>query len=213
MKFVQPDNPNFAELASETRPALHTNFQPIEASELCWQTGPGPGYSRSLAEKYLQNRYETTTSGLRLTLPRVIKDNRCRHLLLRLRAEGFLDWQILSGLLAIVVQWQVEAKLGRPISHMGDSRAMTDRAFREEREDDPKFDLALLTEQRIRMQLKLDIAAVFKTWGLFSHRPTPDFDAMKRLLDERYHHSVDDIPHPDPLARGNTADVAGTISL
>jgi hypothetical protein len=201
MKLAQPDNPDFAQLASETRPALHTNFQPIEASELCWRTGPGPGYSRSLAEKYLQNRYETTTRGLRRTLPRVIKDNRCRHLLLRMRAEGCLDWQILNALLTIVAQWQVEAKLGRPISPTGDSSLMMDRAFREERDDDPHFDLALLTEQRIRMQLKLGIPAAFKTWGLVSHRPTPDFDAMKRLLDERYQHSADDIPHPDPLAR------------
>jgi hypothetical protein len=91
-------------------------FQPSEAAELCWRTGPGPGYSRSLAERHLHSRYETTTRGLRVTLPRIVKDNRCRRLLLRIRAEGLLDWQILSALLAMVAKWQVEAKLGRPIS-------------------------------------------------------------------------------------------------
>jgi hypothetical protein len=90
---------------------------------------------------------------------------------------------------------------------------MMDRAFREEQDDDPPFDLSIPTEQRMRMQLKLSIPAAFNTWGLMSHRRTPDFDAMKRLLDERYQHSADDIPHPDPLARGHSVEVAETIIL
>lgn len=213
IRFAQPEHLDSAKLASETRPPLRTDFQPIEASELCWRTGPGPGYSRILAEEHLRNRYENTTRGLRLTLPRIAKDNRCRRLLLRLRAEGVLDWQMMSALFDMVVQWQVEAKLGRPLAATGDSRMTTDRAFREEQDDDTPFDLGVLTEQRIRMQLKLGLAAVFKRWSLMSHRQAPDFDAMKRLLDERYHHSTDDIPHADPLSRNGSGEVAQTIIL
>ena len=36
---------------------------------------------------------------------------------------------------------------------------------------------------------------------------------MKRLLDERYRHSTDDIPHVDPLSRSGSGEVAETISL
>lgn len=213
MAFAQPESPDFARLASETRPVLRTEFQPIEAVELGWRTGPGPGYSRSLAEKHLHSRYETTARGLRLTLPRMVQDNRCRRLLLRLRAEGFLDWQILNALLTIVAQWQVETKLGRPISSAGDTRVIMDRAFREEQDDDPPFELSALTEQRMRIQLMLGIPAAFKTWGLVSHRDTPDFEAMKRVLDERYQHAADDIPHADPLVRGGSGEPADTITL
>ena len=213
MKLAQPDNLDFAKLVSEIRPVLHTDFQPSEPAELCWRTGPGPGYSRSLAEKYLHRRYETTMRGLRVTLPRIVRDNRCRRLLLRIRAEGLLDWQILNALLTMVAQWQVEAKLGRPISPTSDPRSIMDRALREEQDDDPPFDLSVLTEQRIRLQLKLGIPAAFSTWNLVSHRRTPDFDAMKRLLDERYRHSADDIPHTDPLARRHPIEVDETIIL
>jgi hypothetical protein len=200
MKLVQPDNLDFAKLASDTRPVLRSDFQPIEAAELAWRTGPGPGYSRSLAERYLLSRYEKTTRGLRMTLPRIVKDSGCRRLLLRMRSEGNLDWQILNALLNIVAQWQVETKLGHLISTPSDSQLVIDRVFREEQDDDPPFDLSVMTKQRFRMQLKLGIPAAFSTWGLTSHRQTPDFDAMKRLLDERYQHSADDIPHPDPFA-------------
>jgi len=213
MQLAQPDNLDFAKLASQTRPVLRTVFQPIEAVELCWRTGPGPGYSRSLAEQHLHNRYETTSRGLRLTLPRIVKDRRCRRLLLRLRAEGALDWQIMNALLTMVAQWQVEAKLARPLAPTGDTRMIMDRAFRKEQDDDKPFDLGVLTEPRMRMQLKLGIPAAFRTWGLISHRQAPDFDAMKRLLDERYQHSADDVPHTDPLSGSSFDGVAETISL
>ena len=113
----------------------------------------------------------------------------------------------------MVAQWQVEKKLGRPISFMTNSRLIKDRIFRQEQDDDPPFDLSELTEQRIRMQLKLGIPAAFNIWGLRCHRRTPDFDAMKRFLDERYQHSADDIPHPDPFARHHTVEDAETIIL
>ena len=152
MQLAQPEHLDFAKLASEPRPVLRTEFQPIEAEDFGWRTGPGPGYSRSLAEQHLRNRYEKTARGLRVTLPRIVKDNRCRRLLLRLRAEGVLDWQIMNALLTMVAQWQVEAKLGRPIGPTGDSGMMMGRAFREEQDDDAPFDLGIMTEQRIRMR-------------------------------------------------------------
>lgn len=213
MNLAQPETPDFATLASKERPVLRTDFQPIEAYELCWRIGPGPGYSRSLAEQYLDSRYKTTARGLRLTLPRIVSDGRCRRLLLRLRAEGFLDWQILNALLSMVAQSQVEMRLGRPISSTGDSQAIKSRVFREEQDDDPPFDLNVLTEERIRIQLKIGIPAAFNTWGLMSHRQTPDFAAMQRLLDERYHHSTDDIPHADPLKWSGSGDVTEVIAL
>ena len=52
MMFAQPDNLDLIRLASETRPALRREFQPIEAGELKWRNGPGPGYSRTLLRNF-----------------------------------------------------------------------------------------------------------------------------------------------------------------
>jgi hypothetical protein len=212
MEFARPTGVDFAKLKSELRPNLHAEMKPNEAKELCWRTGPGPGYSRLLAERYLGNRYKTTAQGLRLTLPRIVKDDKCRALLLVLRAEGYLDWQLLAALLGLVAQWQIEAKFRRPVYSPAEARMVLDRARREELDDDTPFDLSELTEERIRMQLKLDATAAFKTWGLACHRQTPDFIAMKRFLDERYHHSADDIAHPDPLTGDGSAEFAAPTS-
>ncbi len=213
MKLAQPERLDFPKLKTEARPTLHTEFQPMEPDELKWRTGPGPGYSRSLAEQHLRNRYENVTHGLRLTLPRIVDNDHCRRMLLRLRAEGFPDWQLLSALLSIVAQWQVEAKLGHPLSHPAQKRLVGDRILRDEQDYDPPFDLGVLTEDEIRFRLKMNTPAALNTWGLTSHRQTPDFDAIKRLLDERYRHSADDIPHADPLVQNGSGEAAETIGL
>jgi hypothetical protein len=98
----------------------------------------------------------------------MVDDIRCRQLLLRLREEGFLDWQVLNALLNMVAQWQVEAKLGRPMSPATDSRMLRDRVFREERDDDPPFDLRIPTEERIRMLLMFGHGV----WSLIAARRT-----------------------------------------
>ena len=147
----------------------------------------------------MTNRYERTQRGLRVTLPRIVGDERCRRMLLKLREEGVLDWQILIALFSMVGQSQVETKLGHMLTYPANAKQMHDRSLRAEQASDPQFDLDTLTEDRLRQQLKVNMPAVFETWGLACHRRTPDFDAMKRLLDERYQHSADDIPHNDPL--------------
>lgn len=202
MSLVQPHNENLSALKLMVRPHLLRTLHPLEVDELRWRIGPGPGYSRAIAEEYLRNRYNTSTRSLRLTLSRINSDTRCRHLLLRMRMEGILDWQLLGAVASIVAQWQVEKKFGHETSSAGDvySKRMSERIFREERTDDPAFDLDVLTEERLRLQLKIGIAASFRIWKLESHRHTPDLDAMKRLLDERYGHSSDDISHTDPFS-------------
>jgi hypothetical protein len=124
-----------------------------------------------------------------------------------MKDEGLLDWQILSVIANIVCQYQVE-KRAPGISPQMLAKEIQERAYREERDDDPQFDLNHLTDELVKMQQRILSAAAFKTWDLESHRRTPDFVAMKRLLDERYGHSTDDLPHADPFEELTTPPVA-----
>jgi hypothetical protein len=199
MKFALPERPDLAASSALSRPQPQSSMKPVESDELCWRTGAGPGYDPKLAEKYLRSRYEVTAKALRLTLPRLLSDRRCRDLIGDLRSCGFIDWQILTALSTIVSQWQIERLSSRllPPNELGPM--VMNRLLREETDDDPTFDLSHLTGELLDMQLNVLTVAAFKTWDLGSHRQTPDFNAMKRLLDERYRHSSDDIPHDDPF--------------
>jgi hypothetical protein len=200
MKYALPEGLDLVCLASLTRPKLLSPMVPIEVAELRWRTGPGPGYSKRLAQRHLESRYAHTRQALRLTLPRLLSDDRCRDLLRNFKSQGLLDWQILTVLANLVGQWQIEQQLQHPLTPQAIHEAGMQRLLREERVDDPVFDPDYLTADRLEMYLRILTAAAFQTWGLESHRSAPDFNAMKRLLDERYGHSTDDIPHENPFA-------------
>jgi hypothetical protein len=74
-------------------------------------------------------------------------------------------------------------------------RVTKDLIFREETEDDKPISPAIFTEERVALQKQCFLGSVANTWGLVMHQQTPDFDALERLLDARYHNSEDDIPH------------------
>jgi hypothetical protein len=199
MKFAQPEELDYRALSEFPKFSMARAIDPIEAKELAWKAGLGPGYSIARAQEYLRNRYERTLNGLRLTLPRLLTDEHSRQVIARLGTDGLLDWQILSILFNIVGQYQTHQLIGGDAASERFRRAMFERMKRDEREDDPPFDLRYLTEEMVEAQRSISSAAAFHTWDLEINRQTPDFIAMKRLLDERYGHSSDDITHDDPF--------------
>jgi hypothetical protein len=176
-----------------------------DSPELGWRSGPGPGYSLKKAHEFLTNRYRRTSEIIKLSLPKLLANERIRLLLLNLKAKGFLDWQILSVLASIVGQYQVEASAGHSLTPEL-AKNFRDRMSRAESTQDAVFDLSIIDEATLLGHANTSIAATFHTWGLGLNRQTPDLVGMKRLLDERYGHSTDDIPHPDFFSWSTAAE-------
>ncbi|MEZ2224565.1 hypothetical protein [Rhizobium sp. RCC_161_2] len=59
----------------------------------------------------------------------------------------------------------------------------------------PPFDPAWLRSEDWPMHVRTFIMAVASSWGLVSNRQTPNFDAFRALLENRFHHLDDDLPH------------------
>ncbi len=196
LHFAQPELPKFGDLAALQRPAL--DVQPKEAPQLAWRTDLGPGYSRARATTFLHNRYRISSQAIQFTLPRLLNDQRCRSVIRELRREGLLDWQILNVISGMVANYELNRSAGK-LSFDQMRKQLFDRLHRVERDDDPPYDLEAFTLETARMAHKISTAAAMQTWGLANHRKTPDFDAIKRLLDVRYLHSTDDISHDDPF--------------
>ena len=160
LAFVQPDGIPYPVLTNTIRRSLSIDVTPIESDELKWTSSPGPGYSKEKAEEFLRNRYDISRRAVALTLPRPIRDDRCRTIIQGLKAEGFLDWQILSLICSIVAQQQVEAQFPNVDPRKLD-KEMTDRIYRKENVSDPEFDLGAFTAEIVNIQKKiLSIAAL-----------------------------------------------------
>lgn len=171
-------------------------FETPENEQLRWVDGDGPGYSRERAEEILSNRYAGAIKPIRLTLPHLLAYEEFRRLICQLKEENYLDWEILLLIINICVDHRLRIIL--PPTAPPDEQIKTmETMLHEEREDDVGIPVSVFTQDRISLQKKIQIATIAKTWGLELHKQTPDFIAIERFLDTRYHNSEDDIEHED----------------
>jgi len=187
-----PDGASTPPLPTFARP------EPPEAEPLAWRDGPGPGYSREKADEFLGNRYRRMMPFAKQWGPRLMQDPKIAAILRRMHADGMPDWQIIAVLFNIALQHHVEAEAGAPVSAAAQMRSqVNDLLDRLEAGEALDVDPSVFTAERIEGQRKVQIGAAANTWELVLNRQTPDFEALKRLLDERFAHSADDIPHDD----------------
>lgn len=195
MAFAARQVDCFEALAARPASVLPRRIRPREPEELAWPTTTAPGYSPERAREALINRYRRPWETARTSLERALADERVKGLVLGLRDDGLLDWQILGIFWSIICQAQVEA--GGRLSMEQLSRAFMDRSRRAERREDAVVDLSIIDAERIEGQRITANAAVLNTWGLRPNRPDLDPEGLRRFLDVRYRQAVDDIPHDD----------------
>lgn len=170
-------------------------FSIREAGELRWPDGPGPGYSKQRAREFLENRYRRAIAPIRISLVRYRKSGKFIRWVQELRGQGFLDWQILNLINNAVIDYRVKIQLGdvSPEAYQRLALVMV-------KSDESDFDLRVPEDvlfEATETFKKTSIAANAKTWSLIFRQSTPNFDALKRLLDVRYFQASDDIPHDD----------------
>jgi hypothetical protein len=186
--------------------SVRTRFDPLfaraafairEAKELAWQAGDGPGYSKERSEELISNRYRNALRCVRVSLPGIVADPAVGPKLQALRVKGMKDWEILNMLANCAANYRVDQM--RPASLEERKRLMRRVIAAEEDRASPRIPPSLFSDEVIKMQLLIGVAAVAKTWGLHLHWLTPDFVALRRLLESRYHISTDDVEHDDFL--------------
>jgi hypothetical protein len=178
------------------RPLFSTYpFEHQEHALLAWNQSDGLGYSKERAREYLKNRYEKGIRPIRRSLSRLLKDQHFLSEIKKLRKSGYLDWEILLIVSNICVADRAKSLLPPMAPFHEQERVMNELMFREEAESDKQISSSIFTGERIALQRKIFLASVAGTWGLVLQQRTPDFEALDKLLDARYHNSGDDIPH------------------
>ena len=170
-------------------------FRIATADELKWRDMLGPGYSLAKAQEFIRNRYEQSIRPICLTLLRLTSDARVSGLLKRLHEQGLPDWQILNMMASMVTNFRVRNEIGKNTNEQVLQKTFAKWMFHDEEPDDPVFSPDFLTEDALEIAKNAAVAANLQTWGLICNLRTPDFAAIERFLDVRYHNSTDDVPH------------------
>jgi hypothetical protein len=200
------DGDHYARCAAAHRPQSSEAFRPAECEHLSPSTAVGPGYDRAESLQAIRERYEVANDALRLTLPRLLSDQAGRATIVRLRNEGWLDWQILVTLVNIAMNWRMK-HAGIRIG-VGDPRRALQLAREPETEISPQIPLSEFADDEVNMHAAIQAVSVARRWDLRGRSEVPGEYAMRDLLVRRYWYSVDDIPHRDLL---DCLDVDGNL--
>lgn len=183
---------------------------PNEHGELRWQDGPGPTYSRDTADGFLQTRYDTLAQSLRVTIPQLSLSEEFRSLVAGLRAEGWLDWHILTAVGNITINYRHPIGVSMPPSEETQRQIMQAASNPESPTASP-VPIGLFTHERMHEARQTAMFSLLRHWGLECHQETPDISGVERLLAARYGYWDEDVPHDDPFSEAG--DTSGLLII
>ena len=179
-------------------------------NELRWQDGPGPTFSQDIAQGLLQTRYGNLAKSLRITITMLASSEEFRPVVETLRAEGWLDWHILTAILNIVMNYRFPTDPFNPPSEEN-QREMMQAAYGAESATAKPVPIGFFSSDQMDKNRMLAIFALLNHWELECHQKTPDIPAIERLLAERYGYWTDDVPHYDPFPETGQSGIDGGI--
>jgi hypothetical protein len=175
-------------------------FAVREATAIGAPLANGLGYTKEKAEEFIRNRYRRGLPPVRHTIKRLLADPEVRPRLVRLRERGLRDWEIILSVANLAMNYRTD--LSKPSSTEEFRRISKEFMNTEEPEGSLPVPNHVFSDEQIDFQLKVNGATMLKTWGLDLHQQTPDFVAVRRFLETRYHILEDDVPHEDLFTEG-----------
>ena len=139
---------------------------------------------------------------MRRTLPQLREGPAFLTVVRELRRDGWLDWQLLTGVYSIVIQSRLaHAGLNtrEALEQQGAQAAARDLLFSPESDDEPEVPLTAFSVDSMRWGLQQSIPSTIANWDLHPRSHYADYPALGRLLVARYGYDTDDIEHDDPF--------------
>lgn len=162
-------------------------------SQLAGFSGAGPGYDKARSMEAIAQRYSNVRRNLPTTLARVLADREVKADFRRLRDEGWLDWQLLSVVSNVVLNYRSRADVHRPEMREEIER----RSRRPESPDDEEVPLERFSYEQMKMHAEVMSVVIFRGWGLEVKLSHPPKGAVTRVLEERYRYLDDDVDHEE----------------
>lgn len=196
-RFILDSDFNYSARNAKSPPQAGCSFEPVSHRQLEWFSGPGPNYSQEDANEALKNRYEIAPKPIRFTLLNLLTDSECKKTVSELKADGWLDWHILTAIALATVNYRVNKQLHPSQGKEEYQRLFMDTLYQEEDVTLEPVPLSLFSKENLKFHLNSSMLSTLKGMGFDIHQPTPDFNAISDFLSQRYNYWTDDIEHPD----------------
>ena len=175
--------------------------------ELKWIDSLGPGYSKETAIAHLQNRYDRLLPVTQQIMKNLTKKRELIESVSKIRLRGWLDWQIMGGIHAMIVNYNVQIILDE---RKRKGETIDENIFKDEIQklmslkpeivEELRVPEDIFTESNIGSQMLINMTQTLHILGLECKQMVPDFQAIGNFLRIRYNFMSDDIEHEDPFS-------------
>ena len=177
----------------------------VLASQLARRRGLSPRYpSAEDLRTMLERRYEMGMLSAGPVLTQLLASMETREKIERLRAQGWLGWQVLAAIGMVRLSWMAERRYGPRWALSRDGREFVQRGmFEAEVKGDSSVPLSIFSEDRLRMQMETNAVSSLGAFELVYRRDGPvDIEQVLAHLRERFRFFEDEIPELDPFSVG-----------
>lgn len=188
---------HYTKLGVLVRPAVIGEFGPPTREDLAASSAAGESYDSSESLQLIESRYAAAWTKFRGTLEAMAADARWHAHIATLRADGWLDWQILLATMNHVTNWRLADSGVDPRSATRDE--LTSIVEASEADGAPVPPLDILFREGAQLFLEMQVLSVAQTWGLRPPEAGDPVGPLRELLERRYRYADDDFPHPDIL--------------
>lgn len=183
------------------------NIKQHESDTLASKKNDSPLYNHDESIENIRGRYKNCIGVIHLTLERLKKSDQFIQELSRLKSEGWLDWQIVLALYNNIIDLKAKNLIGQNgKKYANDDEWLEDFQnvfheirFKDETETYVDIPISELIGQNIELQLKQINAHVLKSFGLEDKSRFPNFEALKRFLNERFRFQEDEVEELSPF--------------
>jgi len=184
-------------------------IEPYESETLASKKNVSPLYNNEYSIENIKGRYKNSLQPIHLTLERLRQSDLFNEELIKLKDEGWLDWQIVLALYNNILDLKAKNILrqnGKTYTNDEEwlvdfQRAFLEIRFKDETETYVEIPIKEIIGKNLDLQLKHLSINVLKSFGLENKSRFPNFDAVKAFLIERFRFQDDEIEELSPFRK------------
>ena len=178
-------------------PFQSKNFAEKSHPILSWRNTLSSRYNSNESEKLIIRRYQNSMPPLEITLPTLLVNTSFQETVVKLRSEGWLDWQTLMASANLAVSERFRYRYGN--NHAQFQKEMFEMFKMPEKELITPLPAALFSIENLRSQLRVMLVMVLPSFKLENFSQTPKLEAIREFLNLRFRLDKDDIPNESPF--------------
>lgn len=175
-----------------------------EHDEIGWLDTPGSSYDVKLAKEHVKKRYKKLIPLFSVLWPKIRHSEKASKVHKRFREKGYRDWHIMLIFCNAVGNSIANAQTWTGSVSAEYHTAMKEvlmKVFNGELMQELQiFDIDSIENHEFELHENISYVTMMKTWDLNCNMQTPDFEAIKKFMNERYNILEDDVPHDEVIS-------------